>query len=59
MPNERWQDKLDNLCDKCKYDYDTWCKGRSCGECELNPDGGTCVCLSVHTANCSHFIPKE
>ena len=59
MPKERWIDKLNELCIKCKYDFDTWCCGRKCDGCEMNQEDDMCICLSVRTANCPYFTPKE
>lgn len=59
MPRERWMDKLNELCIKCKYNFDTWCYGRSCDGCNMSDRDDMCICLSVHSANCPYFTPKE
>ena len=60
MPRERWMDKLDELCNKCKYEFDTWCRGRKCEGCDHNRgEYGMCLYLTVRTANCPYFTPKE
>lgn len=57
-----WRTELDDLCDKCKYDFDTWCEGRKCETCPMsNKEGTWCICLTVspHAEKCPYFIPKE
>ena len=60
--------ELDELCDKCKYNYDVWCNSNKCNDCGLNREvyhNGekyyNCLCLQIdpRKAECPYFAPKE
>lgn len=47
--------KTEDLCERCRFAFAEWCRGRRCYECNMDGDG-VCLCTTIaRNTPCPYF----